>query len=312
MSAKPNSCGDTFTFKIDGVTKITLNTNCGSRYAYALYSFPLSSGLHTFTWNNAAGAGSDMEVDDVSVTNAGAGTTALFNGGNVGIGTAFPNASLEVDGTTLFKAASDAVTQYQFQNSGGVNILNIDTTDGRVGIGTGTSAPTATFQVAGTSTVNTDSATAFQVQNAAATTTVLAVNTSTSTVTVTNLVISASITVNGHFITGNSSGSTTVAAGSAANCTSGSPTVTISGNDTTGTVTITTATGCNSITGTLATVTFANGYASAPRILLTPAGPNGSTLQYYNNTSGTGSFTIDTNNSPQDNTTYKYNYWIAQ
>jgi hypothetical protein len=121
---------------------------------------------------------------------------------------------------------------------------------------------------------------------------------------------SGGITFVGHQITGNSSGSTTVAAGAAATCTTGTPTVTIAGNDTSGTVTITTATTCSA--GTLATVTFANSYGSAPRIILTAAGPNATLLQYYNNSSNTTTFTIDTNNAPADTTTYKFNYWATQ
>ncbi|HET6863690.1 MAG TPA: hypothetical protein VFH37_00590 [Candidatus Saccharimonadales bacterium] len=303
-------CSDFTTFKIDGATQQSYG--CVFPGVYTLSSFAVGTGTHTFTWTYPANQSGFIYIDDVTVTNTSSVTTALFNGGNVGIGTSFPNANLEVDGNTLFKASSDSVTQYQFQNSSGVNVLNIDTSHGKVGIGTGTNTPTATFQVAGTSTVNTDSASAFQVQNAAATITVLAVNTLTSTVTVTNLAITSSLTVNGHVITGNTSGSTAVTAGTAANCGGSSPSVSISGNDTSGTVTITTDATPACVAGTLATVTFANNFASAPRVLLTAAGSNASTLQYYNNASGTSSFTIDTNTAPTAATTYKFNYWAVQ
>ncbi len=58
--------------------------------------------------------------------------------------------------------------------------------------------------------------------------------------TVQALVVNVTLTVNGHIITGNSSGSTTAAvnanAGTGATCT-------VSGNDTAGTITIVTGTG---------------------------------------------------------------------
>jgi hypothetical protein len=195
-----------------------------------------------------------------------------------------------------------------------VSVTALDDT-GLVGDGSSfpTTDSTGNFTVNGNGLVKsvTNSATAFQVQNSSGSQ-ILGVDSQNSQVTVTNLIVSVSITVNGHITTGNSSGSTTVTAGAAANCTGSSPTVTIAGNDTSGTVTITTDSTGPCSAGILATVTFANAYGSVPRIVLTPAGVNASTLQYYNGTTGTASFTIDTNTVPAAATIYKYTYWTAQ
>ncbi|MGH7250093.1 MAG: hypothetical protein ACREGC_03895, partial [Minisyncoccia bacterium] len=161
---------------------------------------------------------------------------------------------------------------------------------------------------------STDSTTAFQVQNAAGTTTVLNVDTSTGTLTVAKTIVNGTLTVNGHIISGNTSGSTTVSVGTITGCIDGSNgSVSISGNDTSGTVTINTGGTC-STGGTLATVNFIVNYGSAPRVILTPADSSGSgaTIQYYNGTSSTSSFTIDTVNAAATGTTYKYNYFVVQ
>ena len=124
------------------------------------------------------------------------------------------------------------------------------------------------------------------------------------------LTVNGNVTINGHVISGNSSGSTTVVQGSAADC-SGTGSASISGNDTAGTITINSSTGvCAS--GTLATVTFANAYGAPPRVILTPKDADGATLQYFNGTSGTTSFTIDTGTAAAPSTSYEYNYQIIE
>lgn len=119
--------------------------------------------------------------------------------------------------------------------------------------------------------------------------------------------INMQLTVNGHLVTGNSSGSTGVAAGPAA-CTT--PTLTITGNDTAGTVTITTGTGCAG-TGNLATITFAHAYTTAPTVTLTPGNPAAASLQYYRDTS-TSSFGISSGTQPVSSTVYVYDYQVLQ
>jgi len=128
--------------------------------------------------------------------------------------------------------------------------------------------------------------------------------------TVTSAIINGDLTVNGHMISGNTSGTTTIAAGTAA-CTS--PAVSISGNDTAGTITVDSGTGCSGAgTGVMATITFANSYGSAPRVVLTPASWRASGIEYFNETTSTTTFTLDTNVPLTDSSTYKFNYMVVQ
>jgi hypothetical protein len=177
-------------------------------------------------------------------------------------------------------------------------------TNGSVGIGIGNStAPTANLQIV----TPTDTTTAFQIQNQA-NVALLTADTTNMMVTVTALVVSTNLTVNGHIITGGSAPG--IAAGAAA-CTS--PTVSVVGDDTSGTVTVTTGSGCAG-GGTLATITFANAYAAAPRVILTPGSPISQTLGAYvdDSTVSPAKFDLGTNTTPSDATTYKWNYWVAQ
>jgi len=153
------------------------------------------------------------------------------------------------------------------------------------------------------------SSNAFQVQDTSGVA-FLTANSSTLTLTVKNVVITASLTVNGHIISGNSSGSTTYTVGAAANCGTGFGTST-SGNDTSGTVTVTTGSTCAG-NGTLVTVTFANAFGSTPHVILTPANTNAPTLQYYVTSVSTNSFSINTNTNVTAATNYTFNYQVIQ
>lgn len=146
----------------------------------------------------------------------------------------------------------------------------------------------------------------FQAQDS--TGTVLASIDFAGNLTVKNATFNGTLSVNGHIITGNTSGTTTIAAGAAA-CTT--PTVSISGNDTAGTITITTGTGCAS-TGILGTITFAAAYGAAPRVVVSADNANASALATYTANRTTTTFTLDTNTTPTDTTTYTFNYFIAQ
>lgn len=242
-------------FKIDGVQQVGWG-NGGISNTY--YSYSVSAGTHTFTWEStASGGNSTSRVDDVTITNvAGSSVSAVFDG-YVGIGTTNPTTGLDVRGSALFKNISDSTTAFQIQTSAGTAFFTADSTNSKV--------------------------------------------------TVTNLVITASLTVNGHIISGNSSGTTTVAAGSAA-CSS--PTVSIAGNDTAGVITVTTGTAC-AAGGTLATVSFANSYTSAPPVVITPQDSTSAALQTYA-TQGTATFVLGTNTTATATTTYKYNYLVVQ
>ncbi len=134
-------------------------------------------------------------------------------------------------------------------------------------------------------------------------------NLTVSHLEVQDLVVNASLKVNGHIITGNKSGTTSIVAEAGANC-GGTATVSLSGNDTSGTVTITTA-GGSCAAGNLATITFANAYGAVPHVLLTPVGAASAALQAYVGQTA-ANFIIGTATTPSGSTTYSYNYQIMQ
>ncbi len=131
----------------------------------------------------------------------------------------------------------------------------------------------------------------------------------TGTLTVTGAAtFNNTLTVNGHIITGNTSGSTTVAAEAGAGA---GASASVSGNDTSGTITLNTGTGAAA--GDLATVTFANAYGAAPQVVITPkAVPGGGTFPQYHYDSSTGTFTLKSFNALTDSATYTFTYFITQ
>ena len=143
--------------------------------------------------------------------------------------------------------------------------------------------------------------------------TTLASLTVTGTATIADLtvnnLVTATLTVNGHIITGG--GQPTIASGSAA-C-SGS-TVSISGTDTAGLITVTSADSCTA-SGELAKITFAHAFGSAPRVTLTAGNASAAALQTYVDSSAISptSFTIATPTSTiNGSTTYKWYYQVLQ
>lgn len=137
---------------------------------------------------------------------------------------------------------------------------------------------------------------------------VLASISASGALTVASATINGTIAINGHMKTGNTSGNTTISAG-AASCSS--PTVSIAGNDTAGTVSITAGSSCP-MGGELASVNFANSFAAAPIVILTPAGANAASIQYFSGSSTTTGFTIDTSSQLITSQLYKYNYFVIE
>lgn len=229
-----------------------------------------------------------------------------------------------VNGSAIFQNRLDSTIGFQVQNATGTALFNVDTTNGKIGTPDTTAASTnsnAIILQSGNASGSTSNSGNFTIDVGSATGTVG--NISIGTINATSItlgksggtltinsgsIFNGSITVNKHIISGNSSGTTTVAAGAAA-CTT--PTVSLAGNDTAGQATITTGSGCAS-SGALATITFANSYGAAPRIILTPANANGTTLQYFSGASTTTTFTVNTNTIPVNATTYLYNYYVLQ
>jgi hypothetical protein len=116
------------------------------------------------------------------------------------------------------------------------------------------------------------------------------------------------ITVNGQIITGNASGSTTVAVDTAGAGTGAS--ASISGNDTSGVITINTGTGAAA--GKLATITFSAAFPSSPNVVITPkAIPGGGAYPQYHYDSATGTFDLSSFNALTDSSTYTFSYFIV-
>jgi hypothetical protein len=129
-----------------------------------LFNAPTLAAASSNTITNAATqviTGAPIAGTNVTITHPYAlwvqGGTSIF-GGNVGIGTTTPGQALEVNGTAkvdtglivpLIYPASDSTTAIQIDKANGTsNVVDIDTTNGRVGIGS--TAPVEKLDVAGT------------------------------------------------------------------------------------------------------------------------------------------------------------------
>ncbi len=102
----------------------------------------------------------------------------------------------------------------------------------------------------------------------------------------------------------------TVVAGAAAGS---SPTVTlVSGaTDTCGQISVISGSS-GATTGVMATVTFNSTWSANPKVILTPANSNASQLNFYQGTISTTQFTLDTQNTLANSTTYLFNYIVIQ
>jgi len=125
-----------------------------------------------------------------------------------------------------------------------------------------------------------------------------------------NATVNGNLTVLGHILGFNNSGTTTVSAGAATGTGGGA---TINGSDVAGFVTI--DTGTSASTGVLATITFANPYGGAslgPSVILTAVNGDASAIQYFVGSSTNNTFTINANDLPADSTQYRYYYQVIQ
>lgn len=111
----------------------------------------LSSSVYSLNAANANKLDGLTSSDFIRNQNTAAQTTANFwIDGSGRAGTLQAATSIS---TPALRSVSDSTSALRIQNTAGTTtILNVDTTNGRIGIGTGTAAPTATLQVAGTVT----------------------------------------------------------------------------------------------------------------------------------------------------------------
>jgi hypothetical protein len=274
------------------------STAVGTETANSLVTLPISAAVTAGTkywlvkWTNTAN-NSDDSLVNTTVTGqshyyAWTSGVTFGSGADNGMPATFPGPSSD-NNTANFQ------TFYASYAASTGPALTVNT------IGTLTDNGAAIFEDA------TSSTTAFQIQNSSGTA-LFTADTADMLLTVASLTVNATLTVGGHIV---STGTVpTIAAGSAA-CTS--PTVGVVGTDTTGTITVTTGTGC-STSGTLATITFANAFGATPFVTLTPGDPTALGLGAYTNdgTASATSFSIGTNTTPANSTTYEWNYQVIQ
>ena len=87
-----------------------------------------------------------LTFDAAAATEVGGTTATAVNLSRVGVTTTVKGA-LRAEGTIVAQNAADSSTAYQFRNLSGTAILNVDTANQRVGVGT--AAPTAALTVVG-------------------------------------------------------------------------------------------------------------------------------------------------------------------
>ncbi len=114
------------------------------------------------------------------------------------------------------------------------------------------------------------------------------------------------ITVGGHIIT--AGGQPTAQAQTAAGGTGAD--VSVDGTDTTGTITITT--GYAPSAGDLAKILFSKTYGQAPHIVLSASNGKAAGLKFFKGSTSATDFMFNALDAPQANTTYKFDYFIAQ
>jgi hypothetical protein len=133
----------------------------------------------------------------------------------------------------------------------------------------------------------------------------------TGSATIANLTVTGSaqfsgnITIGGHIITagGQPTAQNQGAVGTGAS-------VAVDGTDTTGTITINT--GSNPTAGDLAKILFSKTYGQAPHVVLSPSNDKAAGLHFYKGSTSATDFMLNALDSPAPNTTYTFDYMIAQ
>lgn len=283
----------------------------------------------TATFQNTVNSSSAFKIQA-----SGLGGSVVFDAdtlnGRVGIGTSSPgNYTLDVGGsgsgtieaaTALYIGGSQVCTSSGCIGAGGGsspasihNTSSVQTAANFFIQSASASSPTAQIEALSGQTDN-----LFQTV-ASDGSTILDFIDPNGVLSVQSAIINGSLTVNGHLISSNSSGTTTVAAGSVSYTGSGA-TATLSGNDSAGTITLTTGTATGSLNaGDLADVFFAAQYKNstnvgvAPHVVISPEDPTAASLGYYQQPNGAGNgFSLYTRTAPSTSTTYVFDYIVEQ
>jgi hypothetical protein len=232
------------------------------------------------------------------------------------------------NGTAYLQPTNNSTTAFQVQNNSGTSVFDVDTTNGRVGIGSTSIAnllsigalttAASGYQVAVSTGGVTNSGIVVQTVASQSSGYILQAQ-NNSGVTLASIdyqgnlsvkaaTINGILTINGHVVTGNTSGTTTSTVN--ANAGTGS-TCTVSGNDTGGHITI--VTGSSSLAaGVQCTINFASSYSANPNPVISSANSTSTaTIQPYV-TSATGGFSISFIAPDSGGNTYVFNYFNSQ
>jgi hypothetical protein len=231
-----------------------------------------------------------------------------------------------VNGAASFENSTNSSNAFDIQNSTGFNIFNVDTTNGAVAIGSGTNTPAnllsigalttaaSTYQIAVTTGGTTNSGIVvqdvasqssgygFTLQSSAGIN--LASIDYQGNLIVKNATINGNLTLNGHIVTANASGSTTATvnanAGTGATCT-------ITGDDTDGQITLTTGT-ASWVSGIQCSINFSSSFTNAPYTVITPTGTTNTSAVNPTVSNSTTGFTINFLSADTASHTYTWNY----
>ena len=129
--------------------------------------------------------------------------------------------------------------------------------------------------------------------------------TTLNNLTVTGVARVHNLEISGHIVTtgGQPTAQAAIAAGVSA-------TVTVSGTDTTGTITITT--GSAPVAGEMAKLSFSELYSKAPRVVLSPSNEAAASARFFKGATTAELFGLNFQAAPDANTTYVFDYFIAE
>jgi hypothetical protein len=262
-----------------GVSSVIANTNTtGANNTFLGYNSGPGS---TTQLQSAASIGAFSVVSENNALTLGcvSGVNGCTTSTSVGIGTSAPGNLLSIGAlTTAVSGAQIAVSTGGANNSGIVVQTVASQSSGYV----------------------------FQAQNSSGT--LLAGIDYQGNLTVKNGTFNGTLSINGHVITGNTSGTTTATvnanAGTSATCT-------VTGNDTGGQITVTTGSG-SWASGDQCDITFASSYGSAPHPVISRANATSTSVVQPYVTSTTTNFSINFTSPDVSSNTYVFNYFNAQ